>query len=220
MPYYIRARSNEQPSYWRKLNTQKPVTASGWNVMSSFVDSGAAKTAFHEWEDMVSLLSSSVEYAIVDDDHVIIWSNQWGPEKSKKLPPLGVHSSKEGEDVTPDLDKPLTIKRTVLIAKLQENLDKEVAKREEAEAAEEKGREDVLAAIAAFTPDELYNIFAHNYSTKVETLKFDKDQKSWVTKDVIPTARETDLEKFVRVLGIASDADILLKPNQELYGLL
>lgn len=126
----------------------------------------------------------------------------------------------EGDTVTPDLNKPLTIPRETLITRLQENLDAEVAKRTEAEAEQTKAREEVLAAIAEFTPDELYNIFFSRWVVDLDGLKLAKERKTWVTEEIKPTKKESDLEKFVRILGYASDKDIELLPNQELFSLL
>lgn len=123
-------------------------------------------------------------------------------------------------EMTPDLNKPLTIERETLIAKLNENLAAEVAKREKAEADRAAERQEILDLIATFTPDELYNIFASNYTTDPAALKFDKEHKSYVTNEIKPTQTETDLEKFARVLEMATDKTLELTPNESLYKLL
>lgn len=121
---------------------------------------------------------------------------------------------------TPDLNKPLTIARTDLVDKLQENLDAEVAKREAKEAEQAAERETVLAAIAEFTPDELYNIFRSFYTVDDKNLALDKTNQAFVTPTIKPTRIETDTEKFVRVLTMANDTNIELTPGESLYALL
>lgn len=121
---------------------------------------------------------------------------------------------------TPDLNEPLIIPRQALIDKLEENLAAEVAKREKAEADRAAERQEMLDAIAAFTPDELYNIFRRHYAEDVSTLKWDKEHKTFVTADLAPTPIETDLEKFTRVLTMATQDNIEVTPNESLYRLL
>lgn len=121
---------------------------------------------------------------------------------------------------TPDLNKPLTIARPALIEKLDENLAAEVAKREAAEAERAEERKAVIDAIKKFSDDELYNIFESNFTVEVDTLKFDKKNKSYVTQAIKPSKTESDLEKFARVLKMANDETVELIPNQVLYDLL
>lgn len=152
-----------------------------------------------------------------ENDISPIWSSNFSPSiESLTIPEY----QREDTTMTPDLNKPLTIDRDVLIAKLQENLDAEVAKRVAAEAEQAAVRQEALDAIAAFTPDELYNIFRDYYSTEATTLKFDKEHKSYVTHATEPTRLENDLEKFVRVLTMASDKTVEITPNESIYKLL
>lgn len=121
---------------------------------------------------------------------------------------------------TPDLNKPLNLNRTTLLKKLEENLAAEVAKRNEAEAEQTKSREEILALIAEFTPDELYNIFRHKWIADVEGLKYAKEKKTWVTEAIKPTKTESDLEKFVRVLGMTDDKTVEVLPSESLYAVI
>lgn len=138
----------------------------------------------------------------------------------EKVRIIDLSTQEEITVATPDLNKPLTIPRTTLIEKLQENLDAEKAKREATAAEQVKAREEVVALIARFNDDELYNIFHQYWTIDEETLKTAKKNKTFVTPAVEPSKKESDLEKFVRVLGLATDTEIEVFPSDNLYPLL
>lgn len=123
-----------------------------------------------------------------------------------------------------DIDKPLTIGRETLIGVLQENLDKEREAREKAEKNVADSRAKAIEALNALTDDELYNLVQQNTGwgseAMAERLTKAKEDETYVTPKLATSRRENDLEKFVRVLGMASDSTVEVKPNQPIYNLL
>lgn len=145
----------------------------------------------------------------------------YGRTEGSKLP---TYSATVTTDGLGDIDKPLSIKREALIARLQENLDKEQAARADMEARAAASRQAAVDAIHTLTDDELHNIVARFLGgggrDLVEQIQKAKEDETFVTPKLAVSRRENDLEKFVRVLGMASDSVIEVKPNQPIYSLL
>lgn len=124
----------------------------------------------------------------------------------------------------PEIAKPLNIRRESLIERLQENLDKEVASREEAAATAAARRQEAVDAIRSLTSDELYNILARHTGLAnqglAEWVEEAKKEETYKTKDLPQSRRENALEKFVRVLSMSADDVVEVQPNQPIYELL
>lgn len=127
-------------------------------------------------------------------------------------------------DLTPQVEKPLNIKRTAVIDRLKENLAEETRKREEISAKKAAIRQAWKDFIAEHTEQVANYLLDHNALGTEDALKAfkarwdenerDKDPQS------VPTVRENELEKFVRVLEMSSDDSIEVTPDQPIYALL
>lgn len=115
---------------------------------------------------------------------------------------------------------PLNIKREALIKALQEKLDARVAEREAEQKLLDDARKELVDAIKAFSEDELYSIFKEYYTIDASKLRDAKKDKRFVPSTVQPTSNETELERAVRVLGMADDKTVEVKPTSNLYRLL
>src|SRR5215471_16621071 len=123
-----------------------------------------------------------------------------------------------------DVREPLTIPRESLLATLQENLDTAKAEREEKHAKENAA----LDEFKAFLTDHLdevsgYLVRCIGWNGWEETLKtFQRtfEDGDYAPAGVKPSKKETALEKYVRVLGLASNSTISVEPGDDLYPLL
>jgi hypothetical protein len=124
------------------------------------------------------------------------------------------------------MEQALHIPREALIAKLQENLDAETAKRKEAEDRRTENRKKVLDAIKSFSDDELVNIFSRNVCNASDAFSFVqwvermKEGGEYKSVETYPSPTEDSLAKYVRVLEIATDKEIEVKPTDPIYPLL
>lgn len=196
---------------WSKPDTNK--IYGGYLPTSTFTDFTSAFRCVTAYTAKVEEVNGPGVYQvrIVNTNGMQKWINTTGV----------VQTLNEGDNMaTPTLNKPLNLKREDVITKLNENLATEVAKREALEAERTKEREEVLGLIAEFTPDELYNIFLNRWVVDADALKLAKERKTFVTEEIKPTTRETDTEKFVRVLGMTDDKTIEVLPSEDLYNLL
>lgn len=126
----------------------------------------------------------------------------------------------EKESQVSDIKKPLHIPRKTLIARLEEVLKEKEKVRTDAEAEQASRRAKFTAAVKEFTDDELTNIFYDHVSNDIDTLEKWKEIKRFVSEESKPTPVEDQLAKQVRVLKMASDDDIEIAPNDNLYPLL
>lgn len=123
-----------------------------------------------------------------------------------------------------DVREPLEIPRETLLATLQENLDKAKAEREEAHAKVNADLAEFKDFVSAHQ-DEVAGYLAASFGfttwsdlqKQVERLFEDRDYKPVGVK---PTKKEGALEKYVRVLSLASNKSILVQPGDDLYPLL
>lgn len=124
---------------------------------------------------------------------------------------------------TPEISKPLNINRGSLINRLQENLDKERRHREEVEAKEAEARRSFQQFFTDHE-DEFIVFLGRQYcgSWKDVQEHFEKlfEDGSFKPKGKSPSEKENDLEKFVRVLKMATDETIEVTPQQPIYHLL
>lgn len=129
---------------------------------------------------------------------------------------------------TTDLDKPLNIGREALVARLQENLDEEKKERETVEAKERAARttvqqfvedheDELIQWIGAGAPGGFGSGGWEDIAKNMARFFEDNDYKP---KSARKSKRENDLEKFVRVLNMATDTTVEVKPNQPIYDLL
>lgn len=120
--------------------------------------------------------------------------------------------------------KALHIPRKALIARLEEVQAEAVAKRAEATEKQKADRQVVLDAVATLTTDQVANILQELvYSNQKDLISWieDKvDRKAYVSKDLTPTGIEDALEKQIRVLRLANDTEIEVKPNESVYSYL
>lgn len=130
---------------------------------------------------------------------------------------------KEKTIVHCDPQKPLNIKREDLIAKLQENLDEETAKREAKEARAAADRQSVSDWVEEHH-DEVVEYLGRgiegSWANVLKGLEDRFEGDAYVPKGATPTVRENDLEKYVRVLSMATDSTIEVTPDQPIYNLL
>lgn len=125
--------------------------------------------------------------------------------------------------------KPLHVKRTTLLETVQKRFDEEKAKRAEAEANRTAARKAAVEAVSALNPDQLTNLAAeylaltsggHTNERIEEWAKDVAEHGKFVTKELKASSNETSLEKWLRVLEIASDEEIEIAPTDEIYVLL
>ena len=125
--------------------------------------------------------------------------------------------------------QPLHVKRTDLIAAVQKRFDEEKQKRADAEKARSEARQAAVAAVQEFSGDQLTNIVAEylkyigSMADNDYIVKWAKDKQeagAFVTKELQVTLVETSLEKWVRVLELATDEEIEVTPTDEVYSLL
>lgn len=123
-----------------------------------------------------------------------------------------------------DIDQPLHIPRVDLIATLQSNLDAEKAEREKAQQAITTRRFAAQEAVSTLSADELLNLVQKYVTTDLDDIVsfVEEAGKSGRLKSQPQPAgpKETALEKYVRVLGLANDETIEVKPNNPIYPLL
>jgi hypothetical protein len=124
-----------------------------------------------------------------------------------------------------DVDEPLVIDREKLVEVLQGNLTEEQNKRIKAEDDRMSNRQEIAAEIRAWSDDELVNFFTRNVNvmSKFDFLEWSarvRESGQFKSAETKPTERETSLEKYVRVLNLASNSTISVKPHDEVYPLL
>lgn len=130
----------------------------------------------------------------------------------------------EVADQMTDIAQPLHIPREALIKRLEERVAEEQEKRREAQESARKQRETVLAAVEKLTTDQVANILSYYIGLLGEDLtkwvEEKVEQKKFVSKDVEPSSTETRLDKTIRVLKLASDKEVEIKPTDPVYPLL
>ena len=125
---------------------------------------------------------------------------------------------------TPDLHEPLHLNKDEVLAKLQENLAEEQAKRQEASDKEKQARlavNQVVIDEADQIVGYLWRQFgAHSWAQLEEMLAKFFESNDFRAKAAKPTPREDSLEKFVRVLSMATNKTLTVEPTDSLYSLL
>jgi hypothetical protein len=129
-----------------------------------------------------------------------------------------------GHSDTPDLREPLHLNKEAVLEKLRENLEEERAKRAEATEKEKQARLSVNQVVldeADQIVGYLWRQFGANSWSQLEELltKF-FENNDYRPKAIKPSHREDSLEKFVRVLSMASNKDLTVEPTDSLYELL
>lgn len=124
-----------------------------------------------------------------------------------------------------DVDEPLVIAREKLVEALQTNLDEEKEKRQKAEEERASNRQEMAAEIDAWSDDEKVNFFTQSIGvmTKYDFLEWSarvREEGRYKSKETKPSEKESALEKYVRVLNMADNATISVKPHDEVYPLL
>lgn len=126
-------------------------------------------------------------------------------------------TTNERIDMNNELAKPINLDRVKVIDRLNELNAEAQAERDAEEAKFAAKRQEVLDAIAAFTPMELYRIFANNFTTSLEDLKEYKKEGTFDLEDPPRPKVETDRERFIRVLEMSPDATVEVAPTDDLY---
>lgn len=129
-----------------------------------------------------------------------------------------------GSSDAPNLREPLQLNTEQVLAKLQENLADEQAKRMEATEAEKQARLTVQQKVL----DEADNIVGYlwrqfgvsSWAQLEEQLTKFFEANDYRPKGIKPSHREDSLEKFVRVLSMASNKTLTVEPTDSLYDLL
>lgn len=123
-----------------------------------------------------------------------------------------------------DVAQPLHIPRTALIEALNTRLDEEKKAREDADAAATARRQSLVDTVAKLSSDQVTNILSHYVNDSTDGLtKWVEDkveEKKFVSKALEVTPTENRIEKYVRVLTLASDDQIEVAPSDPIYPLL
>lgn len=161
-------------------------------------------------------------------DHLVAWFANQGCKvvvieastynEAKRIYEAGNYP-KEETTMTPDISEPLNIRRTDLIARLEENLATEQGEREEAAAKLAESKQETIDFIRE-NPERVFEWYLTKVNSKPESLVSAFDNGAYTPKESVPTTKENDLEKFVRVLKMSADETVSLTPQQDLYHLL
>lgn len=191
---------------------------------------GVAENAIKTIKKIREVCPGIVEMGLVNDEGNLVWMESEGwvspTNAAEGLVATPSQNPQEEQVATSDIEAPLHIPREALIAALQVNLDAEKAKREEATAKRAEARARSLAALKTFSDDELLNIVSTNVFDAANPLEFEqwvqqkKESKTYVSVEKQPNVTESTLERTVRVLGLASDKEIEVKPSDPIYPLL
>lgn len=121
-----------------------------------------------------------------------------------------------------DIEQPLHIKRDKLLERIQERIDEEQAKREAANAARKAAKQATLDAVATLSLDQLTNILDNfvGAGNLVEWIANVNEKERFVSKEDQPVHPETTLQKLHRILSLASDDVIEVKPSDSVYAVL
>lgn len=125
---------------------------------------------------------------------------------------------------TADLREPLKLKTEDVLARLQEQLDEERAKRQEESERQKQAR----LAVNQIVLDETDQIVGYLWRSFNPTSWADLEKRltdffeanDLRAKAIKPSHHENSLEKFVRVLGMASNTTLTIEPSDSLYELL
>lgn len=123
-----------------------------------------------------------------------------------------------------DIQGSLTIPRESLIKRLGEVRKENIDAREAAEKKSAAERQRVTDAVGTLSADQVANIL-HQYLHlgEDELIKWveDKVEKGkYKTLKPEPTGVETSLDRTIRVLNLASDKEIQVKPTDSIYAYL
>lgn len=187
----------------------------------SFPDLPRARAAMAAWFDQHGRQNYRFRIVGVETGHVIWQDGHWRHE-----PGIRFENNNDDEkeligmaDVLAQVT-PLNIPRTDLIAALQAKADEAKKERDDEQKKIDDAQKATKDAIKAFTVDELYQIFEQYFTVDTESLQKHKTSESFVPAPLLPTRVETDLERAVRVLGLANDVDVEVQPTSDLYRLL
>lgn len=203
---------------WRGKPATDPIHAvkGGWNVAMGFPDLDSAVSAAIQFRIKHRVLSELQVW----QGSVVVWSSV---TSLSPINPQEEHVSLN-IDGPGDIDQPLHIPRVDLISTLQSNLDAEKAEREKAQQAITTRRFAAQEAVATLSADELLNLVQKYVTTDLDDIVsfVEEAGKSGRLKSQPQPAgpKETALEKYVRVLGLANDETIEVKPNNPIYPLL
>lgn len=119
---------------------------------------------------------------------------------------------------------PLHIDRQKLIDRLTEVAAEAAQKRQESTDAAKARRASLLDTVSKLTADQVANILDHfvcSGEKELEDWVTDKvDNEKFVSKELEITAIETNVEKQIRVLEMATDTSVELQPTDSLYAYL
>lgn len=122
------------------------------------------------------------------------------------------------------IDQPLHVKRTSLIETINTRLTEEQQKRADAQAKITERRQAAQDAVASLSPDELLNLVRQYVSDDlgriVKMVEDAHETGRLKSVDMVETATETALAKYARVLNLATDDEIEVRPTDPLYPLL
>lgn len=183
----------------------------------------------HRWD--VACGFPVYEYAI---DAVVAWGRRRSASNLRIVDEYGLVVWEQGHPVNTDAPataggtnvsqyeekKPLHVPTGKLIARLQERATEERERREKAEQAVADKRRELTEAIMALSEDELTNLVGQHVTQDPKWFVDAKEAKKFVSKESVPTPIETTLEKQIRVLKMASDEQIEVTPDEQIYQLL
>lgn len=123
-----------------------------------------------------------------------------------------------------EVTKPLTFEKEALLGRLQEVKDEHENKRREAEEKATARRQDLLTAVGTLTDDQVANILSHfvgsDQDALIKWITEKVEQDKFVTIKQEPTGVETQVERWIRILNLASDKTIEVRPNEAIYAYL
>lgn len=169
--------------------------------------------------------ASLIKLAVVDENGKTIWSEKHGFVVFSATSPTTAGGSSMAEmHISTGENQPLHIARETLLTQLRERQAEEQKKREEADAAVKARRQEAVEAVATLSPVEMLTLVQKQYGQDldaiVEMVKEAKETKRLIPADSKPNVTETRIDKWVRVLDLASDEQIEVTPTDEVYSLL
>lgn len=120
--------------------------------------------------------------------------------------------------------QPLQFNKEALVSRLQEVKDEHEQARADAAAKVEERRKALLDATGDLSEDQVANMLNHftglSGDKLVEWIEDKVAQEKFVTVKQEPTAHETNLDRWIRVLGLSSNTTIEVKPSDSIYSYL
>lgn len=197
-----------------------------WNLSSTFPRAEKAIEAIMD-RRTYSPSWSCFEHRVIVEGSIpeVIWTSDKREQYVVAVTvevPLDCPSTAGG--TVSDIEQPLLIPRTVLIETLDKRLKEEQQKRADADAAVKAARQGLLDTVGKLTTDQVTNILTHHVAGSPDSLQKLVtewiDEEKFISKELTPTSTETSIEKLARILGLATNDEIEVKPGDPVYPLL